>query len=52
MASVSPVWARIADAWSELCRTMDEEAPDWRDGTFTAPRTNALLRKLHQGSAA
>jgi hypothetical protein len=52
MASVSPVWARVASAWSELCRTMDEEAPDWRAGTFTAPRTNALLRELHQRSAA
>lgn len=52
MSSVSPVWARIAGAWSELCRTMDEEAPDWRAGTFTAPRTNSLLRELHQGSAA
>ena len=52
MSSVSPVWARIAGAWTELCRTMDEEAPDWRSGTFSAPRTNALLRELHRGSAA
>ena len=47
MATCSPVWARIVDAWDELCDLMDAEAPEWRRGDGSAPRTYALLKRCH-----
>lgn len=39
-------WERIAPIWPQLCATMDEEVPDWRDGgDGRAPRTYAMMKK-------
>jgi hypothetical protein len=48
MATCSPVWARIVVHWDELCSLMDAEAPDWRKGRGSAPKTRALLQKLRE----
>jgi hypothetical protein len=47
MATCSPVWARIVDAWDELCDLMDAEAPEWRRGDCSAPLTCELLKLCH-----
>lgn len=46
MAELGTQWAATIGAWDELCRIMDEEAPDWRDGRGTASRTYARLGEL------
>jgi hypothetical protein len=48
MASCSSVWARIVAQWNELCSLMDAEAPDWRSGRGSAPKTYALLVRLQE----
>jgi hypothetical protein len=49
-ASISPAWARIVEAWPELCATMDAECPTWPEGHGRAPRTYAMLQTLAQGA--
>lgn len=47
MATVSPEWERLVEAWAQICAAMDEEAPGWREGNYpagSAPRAGALLR--------
>lgn len=46
MAAASPVWARLAGRWNELCAVMDEECPDWRTGSAPCPATSELLRSI------
>lgn len=47
MRDVSPVWAGLVDAWSELVATFDDEAPGWRERRCgSAPKTYARMRKL------
>lgn len=46
MATCSPVWARLVAHWDELCGLMDSEAPHWRDGHGSAPKTYARMRAL------
>lgn len=46
MAGVSPQWTELVRIWDELCTTMDEEAPDWRDGrNWSCPKTYNLIKK-------
>ena len=51
MRTASPIWARIIDHWADLCRVMDEEAPDWREpySGERAPRTNRMLMLIRRG---
>jgi hypothetical protein len=49
MATVSKQWAAIAAVWDDVCRTMDEECPDWRRGG-PCPRTWALMSTAIYGS--
>lgn len=45
MSTCSEIWANIIAAWDELCRLMDAEAPQWREGLCTAPQTYELLKR-------
>lgn len=51
VADVSPVWAALVARWDEVCSLMDEEAPDWRDGSGGAPRTYALMGEIEQAAS-
>lgn len=46
MADVSPVWQKLVAEWEALCRLMDSEAPDWRNGKGAAPKTYARMKEL------
>lgn len=50
MATCSPVWAALTRAWDELCALMDEEAPHWRDGRGSAPKTYRRMSELIDGA--
>lgn len=43
---VSKQWSALVDHWDELCRIMDEEAPDWRSGKGLALKTFELMVSL------
>ena len=45
-----PVWAALVEHWGALCATMDEEAPEWRDGKGTAPETYGLMQEISAGA--
>lgn len=45
-AAISKTWAALVGKWDVLCATMDEEAPDWRDGKGDAPNTYAMMTKI------
>lgn len=46
MADLSPAWMVLVKAWDELCAMMDEEAPRWREGIGTTPKTYKRMREL------
>lgn len=46
MKAASSVWASLVEAWDELCRLMDEEAPEWREGKGSSPKTYARMKAL------
>ena len=46
MAAVSPRWKALIERWDEVCAMMDMEAPDWRNGNGTTPRTNDMLFRI------
>lgn len=46
MEKVSKEWAFLVANWDELCKTMDEEAPDWRNGKGSAPKTYGMMKNL------
>jgi hypothetical protein len=50
MASRSPQWARLVEAWDEIHATSEEEVPGYlqgRDGE--APRTYKLMKRVIAG---
>ena len=49
MREVSPQWANLVDQWETICATMDEEAPDWRDGRGQIARKTYDLIKAAIG---
>jgi hypothetical protein len=49
MASRSDVWARLVENWDDLCKMMDNEAPEWREKRGSAPVTYARMRYLIAG---
>jgi hypothetical protein len=51
MRTASPTWALIVDHWADLCRVMDEEAPNWRQlgCREKAPRTYRALVQIRLG---
>jgi hypothetical protein len=50
MATCSPAWAALVEHWQELCDLMDKEAPHWKDGHGSAPKTYARMRELIEGA--
>lgn len=49
--TLSPIWARLVDAWPALVEMLDSEAPDWRTAEYgRAPRTSELLAALRAGA--
>ena len=46
MADVSPVWQKLVAEWKELCQLMDSEAPEWRGGKGSAPKTYERMKEL------
>ena len=52
MEKVSKTWALLVSDWDNLCKTMDEECPEWRNGKGSAPKTyemmKAILRKAQE----
>lgn len=45
MSSVSRKWAVLVAKWDELCHTMDDESPEWRDGKGSAPKAYAMMEE-------
>lgn len=47
MRSLSDAWRGLIDDWTNICATMDWEAPDWRspDRSSSAPATYQLIRR-------
>ena len=46
MATCSGPWAKLVEQWGDICNLMDSEAPRWREGQGSAPKTYSLMRKL------
>jgi hypothetical protein len=46
MAAVSDTWAALVNEWDSLCDLMDAEAPEWRDGRGSCPRTYERMKAL------
>ena len=46
MAEASPQWSALVEQWDTICATMDEEAPEWREGRGQkAPKTYDLIKR-------
>lgn len=43
---ISAVWGLLVPAWDELCSMMDAEAPEWREGRGSAPKTFKRMDEL------
>lgn len=50
IADLGPVWRALYGHWNELCATMDAEAPEWRAGIGSCPKTAALIREIIQST--
>lgn len=46
MATCTTAWRHLVESWDELCRTMDKEAPNWREGYGVAPRTYSMMQQI------
>lgn len=46
MARASLKWKALVAAWDVLCKLMDEETPDWRNGSGRAEKTYSLMKSL------
>jgi hypothetical protein len=46
MREASAVWAELVTHWDEICRLMDDESPDWRNGAGSAPKTYDFMKSL------
>ena len=44
LSPLSPEWAGIAPAWSQICDLMDRETPEWRSRTGNAKGAAQILR--------
>lgn len=43
MAEVSDAWAGLVRDWETICKTMDDETPEWRAGKGRASETYKLM---------
>jgi len=47
LRKISPVWDRLVSNWADLCDTMDQEFPAWREGGYgSCPKTFKLMQEL------
>jgi hypothetical protein len=46
MTLISPAWSRLVDRWKKIKRTIEEEAPQWRESKGRAPRTSSLIQGI------
>lgn len=46
MRTLGHYWATIVNNWDCLCAIMDDEAPDFRDGKGSAPKTYSKMQEL------
>lgn len=46
MRALGHYWATIINNWDGLCAIMDEEAPRFRDGKGSAPKTYSKMQEL------
>lgn len=46
MEKVSKEWAFLVAHWDELCKTMDEEYPNWRNSKGSAPNTYRMMKEI------
>ena len=46
-AGMSPEWKDLIYLWSDICATMDDEVPDWRDPWHHgyAPNTHSIIKR-------
>lgn len=51
MKTASVQWRVLIEHWQSLCELMDSEAPQWRDGVGTSPKTYALMSEIYHGAA-
>jgi hypothetical protein len=45
MSGVSAEWAVLTSKWDGICRLMDEESPEWRNGKGSAPKTYTMMEE-------
>jgi hypothetical protein len=45
-AEISHVWAKLVEAWEDLSKEMDKEAPRWREGVGSMPATYRCMKAL------
>ena len=45
MSTASKEWAALVKNWTDLCATMDAEAPNWRTKGEAAPKTYELIQQ-------
>ena len=46
LVTLSPVWEKLVTEWDALCSLMDKEAPNWRDGKGSAPKTYDRMKQI------
>lgn len=51
MAELSREWELLVQNWDALCALMDEEAPAWREGKGSAPKTYEWMVALRKQAA-
>lgn len=48
MRHVNAQWAVLMDHWEDLCEILDAEAPDFRNGNGSAPKTYAAMKEIYK----
>lgn len=51
MEHCGPIWESLVEHWDNLCATMDEEAPEWRNGKGIAPKTGKMMNDIVRSAA-
>lgn len=51
MTHAGLIWEALVEHWDALCATMDEEAPDWRNGKGIAPKTGKMMDDIVRSAA-
>jgi hypothetical protein len=46
MEKASPTWTALIAKWGDICASMDNESPNWRNREGTAPVTNTMIDEI------